>query len=87
MDNYAYERNYTQKIIMVENKLLDVQKIQSHLNAIKAMAQTMLSEAEKVEAMLEAKPSKKKIDIDTERAIVELEYEKRFQRRLKKPDQ
>lgn len=72
---------------MVENKLLDVQKIQSHLNAIKAMAQTMLSEAEKVEIMLEAKQSKKEMAMDEKLALAGLAYEKRFQRRLKKPDQ
>ena len=72
---------------MVENKLLDVQKIQSHLNAIKAMAQTMLAEAEKVEMMLQAKPSKKKRDMDEKMAQVDMAYERRFQRRLKKPDQ
>ena len=65
---------------MVENKILDVQKIQSHLNAIKAMAQAMLVEAEKVEQMLQVKEKKKfsKVDADFERFRL-----KRMARRLK----
>lgn len=48
---------------MVEKKILDAQKIQSHLNAIKVMAQTLLSEVEKVEAIIEAKqPSNKALE-------------------------
>ena len=65
---------------MVENKILDVQKIQPHLNAIKAMAQAMLVEAEKVEQMLQVKEKKKfsKVDADFERFRL-----KRMARRLK----
>jgi hypothetical protein len=48
---------------MVEKKFLDAQKIQSHLNAIKVMAQTLLNEVEKVEAIIEAKqPSNKALE-------------------------
>jgi len=65
---------------MVENKILDVQKIQSHLNAIKAMAQAMLVEAEEVEKMLQVKEKKKvsKVEADFERFRL-----KRMERRLK----
>jgi hypothetical protein len=69
---------------MSERKMLDAQKIQSHIISLKAIANTMLAEAEKLEQMLEKKPSKKQMELETLRASAILAYEKRFQRRLKK---
>lgn len=69
---------------MIENKVLNVQKIQSHLNAMKVMAQTMLNEADKIEKMLEVNQSKKSIARDKLEAEVTFNYNRRFQKRLQK---
>ena len=63
--------------------MLDQNKIQSHVNAMKALAKTVLDEAEKIEKMLEVNQSKKSIAKDQLDAEVTFNYNRRFQRRLK----
>jgi len=66
---------------MVEKKFLDAQKIQSHLNAIKVMAQTLLQEVEKVEAIIEAKqPSNKALERRKKKAADDAHTEFLFRR-------
>ena len=61
--------------------MVDEKKIQSHLISIKAAANLMLAEAEKVEMML-SKQGKRELDFEAKDALAKLAYQKRFQRRL-----
>lgn len=63
--------------------MVDEKKIHSRLISIKAMANTMLAEAEKIEQMLQ-KPSKRQMDAEASKSLMELSYQKSFQRRLNK---
>lgn len=63
--------------------MLYPEKIQSHVNAMKVMAQTMLNEAAKIELMLDVNQSPKSIAKDKFDAELRLSYNRRFQKRLK----
>jgi len=64
--------------------MLNPEKIQSHINTMKAMAKTMLNEAAKVELMLEVSQSKRSLERDAETADTLLNYNRRFEKRLQK---